>query len=60
MLAGGDDRFHIVAVLSGQVSIAGDPMGPLTAGSVALLPAEAGDVAVTAAGEAVVLDAYLP
>ncbi len=61
LMAGGDDGFHILAVLSGEVSIAGDPSGqPLAKGSVALLPAEVGQVAVTAAADAVVLDAYLP
>ena len=59
--AGGDDRCHIVAVIEGQVSVAGD-VGerPLSAGSVVLLPAAAGEVQVTPQAQAVLLDMYLP
>lgn len=57
---GGDQRCHILAVLEGSVSIAGDPMGePLPRGGVALLPAECGATLVTPQGKATLLDAYL-
>ena len=57
---GGDDRFHILAVVEGALEIAGDPAGrPLTPGDIALLPAAMVNTAVKARG-AVVLDAYLP
>jgi len=56
---GGDDRCHILAVTEGEVALPGDPLGkPLTRGSVALLPAELGTVALQGKGAA--LDAYLP
>jgi len=56
---GGDGRFHLLAVVSGEVALAGDPaQTPLKMGETALLPATAGAVAVS--GSAVVLDAYLP
>jgi mannose-6-phosphate isomerase len=59
--AAGDQRCHIMAVLSGEVEIAGDPAGaPLVKGGVVLLPAELGPTAIQARGEAVLLDAYLP
>lgn len=58
---GGDSRCHIVAVLEGSVSLAGDPLGtPLTAGGVALLPATLGAVELQSTTGAVLLDAYLP
>jgi mannose-6-phosphate isomerase len=61
LAAGGDDRCHILAVLDGAIDVAGDPAGrPLERGSITLLPAELGQVAVKARGSAVVLDAYLP
>lgn len=59
--AGGDSRFHILAVLAGAVSLENDPVGkPLLAGDVALLPAAAGPVMLSPLGEAVLLDSYLP
>lgn len=58
---GGDQRCHILAVLEGSVSIAGDPVGePLARGGVALLPAQCGATLVTSQGPATLLDAYLP
>ena len=59
---GGDDRFHVLAVVEGAVALAGDPTGePLVRGQSALLPAAAGPVACTPTSEsAVLLDAYLP
>lgn len=61
LAAGGDDRCHILAVLSGALDVPGDPAGrPLEQGEVMLLPAASGTVNVTSHGTAVVLDAYLP
>lgn len=61
-VAGGDGRCHFLAVLSGEVSIAGDPAGrPLAKGGAVLLPASLGSVPITpTVGQAVLLDAYLP
>ena len=58
---GGDDRFHIVCVLSGEVTIANDPAGKsMTIGQTALLPASAGRAAMQPSSEATLLDMYLP
>jgi mannose-6-phosphate isomerase len=58
---GGDDRFHILAVLAGAVRVAGDPTGEsLTKGQTMLLPAAAGECELAAASQSVVLDMYLP
>ncbi|MCA9234470.1 MAG: class I mannose-6-phosphate isomerase [Planctomycetales bacterium] len=58
---GGDDRFHILVVLQGEVQIAGDPAdAPLAAGQSALLPAAAGDRQLTPTDKAVVLTMCLP
>ncbi len=59
--AGGDRRCHILAVLEGEVGVAGDPLdGPLARGAVVLLPAELGNTELLSPSGAVVLDAYLP
>jgi mannose-6-phosphate isomerase len=58
---GGDRRCHLIAVLSGQVRVAGAADDkPLAAGSTMLLPAALGQVEIKPLGEAVVLDGYLP
>jgi mannose-6-phosphate isomerase len=58
---GGDDGFHILAVVQGSVLVAGDPAEtPLKRGGVVLVPASCGLVELTASEPAVVLDAYLP
>lgn len=58
---GGDDRFHILAVIEGSLAIDGDPAAvPLERGGVALLPAGLGPVGVKASPRAIFLDAYLP
>ncbi len=58
---GGDDRAHILAVISGQAGVAGDPLGaPLGPGGTILLPAECGPTVVRPEGETIILDAYLP
>lgn len=60
-MAGGDDRFHLLAVLEGSLRIAGDPIGePLAAGGTALLPAACGAVQLQPQGRGVLLDIYLP
>jgi len=58
---GGDDRFHIVSVLRGSVSVSGDPSdAPLLRGQTILLPASVGSVALTATEPTEILDMYLP
>jgi mannose-6-phosphate isomerase len=58
---GGDDRCHLLAVLEGELTIAGDPdERPLRKGSTALLPASLGATELRPRGTAVLLDAYLP
>lgn len=58
---GGDGRFHIIAVLSGQAELAGDPAAaPLAIGQTALLPAASGPTQIVPNGPVELLDAYLP
>ncbi|MBC8352219.1 MAG: class I mannose-6-phosphate isomerase [Planctomycetes bacterium] len=58
---GGDDRFHILAVLEGAVHVAGDPMGePLVRGQTMILPASAGVRDIVAKDPTIMLDMYLP
>jgi mannose-6-phosphate isomerase len=60
-MAGGDRRCHILAILSGNVEIEGDPAGTaLLQGGSALLPACSGPVRLNPHGRTVLLDAYLP
>lgn len=58
---GGDDRFHLVVVLSGAARVEGDwgEVG-LVRGQTILLPAACGAVPFTASPRAVLLDIYLP
>jgi mannose-6-phosphate isomerase len=57
----GDDRCHLLAVVEGELTIAGDPdERPLQRGSTALLPASLGKTELRPRGSAVLLDAYLP
>ena len=57
---GGDGRFHIVAVLDGEVRLSGDPSGqPLRKGETALIPACRTE-SIEVGEAAVLLDAYLP
>ena len=56
-----DDRFHILAVLSGRMSVSGDPgPRPLGAGDTMLLPASRPATELIPLPGAIVLDAYLP
>ncbi|MEM8678993.1 MAG: type I phosphomannose isomerase catalytic subunit [Planctomycetota bacterium] len=58
---GGDDRAHLLAVLQGEVVVAGDPCDePATKGSTVLIPADQGSTLVSPEGTATVLDIYLP
>jgi mannose-6-phosphate isomerase class I len=59
---GGDDRFHILAIIEGTATAVGDPVGkPLSTGDTLLLPAAAGALRLEpSAPGAVVLDIYLP
>jgi mannose-6-phosphate isomerase len=58
---GGDDRFHLLAVLSGAVNVEGDPCHePLSLGNTCLVPAVAGAVGLKPLNDAVLLDIYLP
>ncbi|HVX11136.1 MAG TPA: type I phosphomannose isomerase catalytic subunit [Pirellulales bacterium] len=58
---GGDERCHLIAVLDGEVEIAGDPaQAPLGKGHTALLPAAVGRTELRPRGRTVLLDAYLP
>jgi mannose-6-phosphate isomerase len=58
---GGDDRFHLLAVLEGQIDLPGDPMErPLSRGETALLPACLGEVDLVPRSESILLDIFLP
>lgn len=58
---GGDDRFHIVAVIEGCVDVSSDPSEqPLRLGQTTLVPAAAGAVTLTPQTPSVLLDMYLP
>ena len=58
---GGDERFHIIAVLDGSVWIDGDAAKrPLQKGDTALIPAASGKTKLSPEGRGVMLDVYLP
>jgi mannose-6-phosphate isomerase len=58
---GGDDRFHLLAVVAGSIVVADDPTGqPLARGDTMLIPAACSAVRLNSADESVLLDAYLP
>ncbi|HEY2881416.1 MAG TPA: type I phosphomannose isomerase catalytic subunit [Pirellulales bacterium] len=58
---GGDGRFHLLAMLSGAVSVGGDPTGqPLTLGQTMLLPAAHPPCQLVPQPQATLLDIYLP
>jgi len=58
---GGDDRFHILSVLAGGVSVFYAGSGEtLSLGQTLLIPASAGAACITAQSQAVLLDSYLP
>lgn len=58
---GGDNRFHIVCVLDGEVRVDGDMSEtPLQLGQTTLLPAAIGEVRLQANAAATLLDMHLP
>lgn len=58
---GGDERFHLVAVLNGSIDVIGDPsQQPLATGQTMLLPASLGSCEVIPHGPTTLLDIYLP
>lgn len=57
---GGDDRFRILAVLSGEILLSDDPAAePLKRGQTALIPASV-TASIVVEPETVLLEAYLP
>ncbi|MGY8768789.1 MAG: type I phosphomannose isomerase catalytic subunit [Pirellulales bacterium] len=60
-LVGGGDRFHILSVVEGQVSL-DHPLfpQPLTTGQTVLIPAAVGSIPFIADSTAVMLDMFLP
>jgi mannose-6-phosphate isomerase len=56
----GDDRFHILSVLAGEIVVRSDVDVALSRGQTALLPACLGKVTMNAAETAVMLNMYLP
>jgi mannose-6-phosphate isomerase len=59
--AGGDERFHLLAVLDGELIVAGEPSGQtLARGQTLLLPAAVGRCRVTSVAPTTMLDMYLP
>ena len=54
---GGDDRFHLLVVIEGTITLAGESL-PL--GATCLLPAAAGVAELVPQGRGVLLDIYLP
>ena len=58
---GGDDRFHILQPLAGEIRIEGDPESKLLRlGDTCLLPAGLGQVRIIPERESLFLDIYLP
>jgi mannose-6-phosphate isomerase len=58
---GGDDRFHLISIVEGELDVAGDPLGsPLRKGETMLLSAALGQVSVFPRQPTILLDAYLP
>lgn len=57
----GDERFHILVTLEGNVRVEGDPLDePLRPGQTMLLPASMNAIEITAVEPSVLLDMYLP
>ncbi len=58
---GGDDRFHMISVLQGDITLPSDPaQRPLSRGQTVLLPASIGETIFACSSETVLLDMYLP
>jgi mannose-6-phosphate isomerase len=61
LIVGGDERFHFLAVLTGEVEIEGDPCDTaLRRGDTVLIPAALGPVQIKPSKATTLLDAYLP
>jgi mannose-6-phosphate isomerase len=60
-LVGGDERFHILVVLEGEIRVGGDlSENPMRSGQTMLLPAGVGATELAATEPSVILDIYLP
>ncbi|MCC6492692.1 MAG: class I mannose-6-phosphate isomerase [Pirellulales bacterium] len=60
-VVGGDDRFHLLVVVSGVINVLTEQgQSPLAYGQTALLPAAAGAIPVQSQAGGAVLDIYLP
>lgn len=58
---GGGDRCHLIALIDGEIELAGEANRPRTRrGHTVLLPAALGEVEIVPQGRAVLLDIYLP
>lgn len=58
---GGDERFHIITVLSGSLHLENDPVeAPLGLAQTALLPASCGELKLEPSGSVTLLEAHLP
>ena len=58
---GGDERFHLISIIEGELDVLGDPTDrPLRKGDTVLLPASLGAVKLMPRQPTVLLDAYLP
>ena len=56
-----DDRFHVLAVLAGSVTVSDDAVGrPLKLGDTLLVPAKRSSTSMIPGRSAIILDAYLP
>lgn len=61
LTVGGDERFHILSVLEGELTLSGDPASrPVVQGETILLPACCGQTSFVPAPATVMLDMYLP
>ncbi len=57
---GGDNRFHILSVLSGTLNLTAPAQLSLSIGQTALLPASLGPTSITTTAPATAIDMYLP
>jgi mannose-6-phosphate isomerase len=58
---GGDNRFHLISIVEGELDVVGDPLGsPLRKGETMLLPASIGLISLSLRLPTTLLDAYLP
>ena len=58
---GGDGKFHIVAVVNGEIEIENDPSGKaMTIGSSALIPADSKSLEIKTGTSATILEISLP